>query len=294
MFLHHVSREISPYCHEALPPEEAARVSAHLEKCQRCRREHANTASTVELLGYLKRIPAPPSLWDDIERRRSRPPPSPLVDPSASAWLQRRGGSIAAVVALLLGIAALGILRFAKESPDRTGTAVELDLGAYLRPVQAALPSSSHRELSRAAPGFDARERDDALLAGGVTSTADTSPLPGYHLQTQHIGNAGAYRVVQLIYGNGTEAFAVFVAPALVSFRFGSESAIETVVQGIRCVKVDCPKQETYAFQEGRHRYVLVSKSLDPARAATVMRYFIGAYQREVDNDARQTRIFVR
>ena len=58
------------------------------------------------------------------------------------------------------------------------------------------------------------------------------------------------------------------------------------------CAKVDCPKQETYAFHEDNYQYVLVSKSLDPARAATVMRYFIGAHQKEVDNDARQTSVF--
>jgi hypothetical protein len=211
-----------------------------------------------------------------------------------SAWLQWRRGSAAAVSGLLLVVAALGILRFATESPDRTGTAVELDLGSYLRPVQAASPGAGARELSLAAPGFDVSERDHTLLAGGLTSTADTSPLPGYRLQAQHIGNAGTHRVVQLIYGNGTEAFAVFVAPELVNFRFGSESEIETEVQGIRCLKVDCPKQETYAFKEGRLRYVLVSKSLDPARAAAVMRHFIVEHRREVDNDGRQTRNFVR
>jgi Putative zinc-finger len=294
MFLNHVSRKISSYCHNALPPEEAARVSAHLEQCQRCRRWHAKTASIVELLGYLERIRAPVLLWDDIERRRSRPAPLPVPQTSTSAWLQRRRGPIAAVAALLMGMAALETLRVTQESPGRAGISDELDLGSYLHPVQAALPAASYRVLARAAPGFDSRERDDALPASGLRSVPDASPLAGYHLQAQHIGSVGAHRVVQLIYGNGNEAFSVFVAPAAVRFRFGSQDAFDTVVQGIRCVKVDCPKQQTYAFQEGSYQWVLVSKSLDPARAAIVMRYFIAAHQREVDNDARQTRNFVR
>jgi hypothetical protein len=289
MFLNHVSRKISSYCHDALPPEETVRVSAHLEQCQRCRRRHAKTASIVELLGHLERIRAPALLWDDIERRRSRP----ASETSASTWLQRRRGPIAAVAALMVGIAALETLRVTQESPGGAGISDELDLGAYLRPVQAALPAASYGELARAAPGFD-RERPDTLPASGLRSVPDASPLAGYHLRSQHIGSAGVHRVVQLIYDNGSEAFSVFVAPAPVRFRFGSESAFDTVVQGIRCAKIDCLKQQTYAFHEGNYQYVLVSKSLDPARAATVMRYFIGAHQKEVDNDARQTRVFVR
>lgn len=294
MFLNHVSSKISSYCHGALPPEEAARVSAHLEQCQRCRRRHAKTASIVELLGYLERIRAPVLLWDDIEMRRRRPAPLPVPETSTSAWLLRRRGPIAAVAALLVAMAALETLRVTNESPGGAGIFDELDLGAYLHPVQAASPAASYRALARAAPGFDSRERDDPLLASGLRSVPDASPLPGYHLQAQHIGSVGAHRVVQLIYGNGSEAFSVFVAPASVRFRFGSQSAFDTVVQGIRCVKVDCPMQQTYAFHEGNYQWVLVSKSLDQARAAIVMRYFIATHQREVDNDARQTRIFVR
>src|SRR5262245_15420404 len=111
MFLNHVSRKISSYCHDALPPEETVRVSAHLEQCQRCRRQHARTAAIVELLGYLEQIRAPALLWDDIERQRSRPASPPVSETSTSTWLQRRRGPIAAVAALMMGIAALETLR---------------------------------------------------------------------------------------------------------------------------------------------------------------------------------------
>jgi hypothetical protein len=284
MLSNHVSRKISSYCHDALPPDEAARVSAHLERCQRCRRQHETTASVVELLGHLDRIRAPALTWDDIEKRRSRPAP----ETSASMWLQRRRGPIAAVAALMVGIAALETLRVAQESPGGAGISDELDLGAYLHPVQAALPGAGYRELTRAAPGFAQRERDDSLPASELRSVPDASPLAGYQLRAQHVGSVGAQRVVQLIYDNGSDAFSVFVAPARVRFRFGSNDAFNTVVQGIQCSKVDCPKQQTYAFHEGNYQWVLVSKSLDPARAAIVMRYFINAHQRELDNDARR------
>src|SRR5262245_49411507 len=114
MFLNHVSRKISSYCHDALPPEETVRVSAHLEQCQRCRRQHARTAAIVELLGYLEQIRAPALLWDDIEMRRSRAAPAAAT--GAYTWFHRRRGPIAAVAALMVGIAALETLRVTQES----------------------------------------------------------------------------------------------------------------------------------------------------------------------------------
>ena len=84
--------------------------------------------------------------------------------------------------------------------------------------------------------------------------------------------------MAQLVYGNGQEAFSVFVAPRKVTFGYGNEVPVDKILDGIVCQKVDCPKQQTYAFGDKEFSCVLVSKSFGAEQAAAVMRYFISAH----------------
>ena len=66
MFSNHVSKQLSAYCHDELPAEEATRVAAHLRDCARCREEHALIQRGVALAQQLSREQAPASLWSEI------------------------------------------------------------------------------------------------------------------------------------------------------------------------------------------------------------------------------------
>lgn len=67
MFSKHVSRLTSAYYHDELPPEQSRRVAEHLSGCLRCRAEFEEVRFGARLATQLPLIPAPESLWREIE-----------------------------------------------------------------------------------------------------------------------------------------------------------------------------------------------------------------------------------
>src|SRR5713101_6594455 len=67
MFNQHVTRKLSAYCHGELTPEEARRVDEHLQRCERCRKEHDEIKFGVELAECLPARSAPEGMWSEIE-----------------------------------------------------------------------------------------------------------------------------------------------------------------------------------------------------------------------------------
>jgi hypothetical protein len=72
MFGKHVSNLTSAYCHDELPPEKSQRVAEHLISCLRCRAEFEEIKFGVKLAEQLPLVPAPDSLWGEIERALDR------------------------------------------------------------------------------------------------------------------------------------------------------------------------------------------------------------------------------
>ena len=67
MFSKHVSSLNSAYYHDELPPEQSRRVAEHLIRCHRCRAEFEEVRFGAKLAAQLPLIPAPDSLWREIE-----------------------------------------------------------------------------------------------------------------------------------------------------------------------------------------------------------------------------------
>lgn len=67
MFARHFGKHLSAYAHGELEPEEAARVSAHLDACAACRSEFAEVKLGIRLAESLPSVNAPAHLWDGIE-----------------------------------------------------------------------------------------------------------------------------------------------------------------------------------------------------------------------------------
>jgi FecR protein len=67
MFARHVSNLTSAYYHDELLPEQSRRVAEHLIGCLRCRAEFEEVRFGARLAAQLPLIPAPDSLWREIE-----------------------------------------------------------------------------------------------------------------------------------------------------------------------------------------------------------------------------------
>lgn len=280
MFWSHVDRDLSAYCEGELSAPSARRVAAHLERCGRCRREYEEVRLGIAFATQMTRLKAPDSVWDEIQskldaRAQAGSVKFPVGRLAFGAW--KPAAAVAA--ALLVALAVVLTWRSAPPQPEVAAPPVYLDLGEYLRPMQAASVESSREAILKAPPRFAPQELKETLRAAGLRE-ARISALPEFRVAAYRAARVDGAEVIQLVYARDDEAFSVFVAPERVRFGFGKERAFETVVGGIQCQKVDCPKQKTYAFGEGGFHCVLVSKSLDLERAVAVMEHFMAAHRR--------------
>ncbi len=67
MFAKHVTKDLSAYCHGELSPQDSRRVAEHLIGCRQCRAEFEEIKLGVKFAEHLPEIPAPDSLWNDLE-----------------------------------------------------------------------------------------------------------------------------------------------------------------------------------------------------------------------------------
>jgi hypothetical protein len=95
----HPSRWIPAYCDGQLPPKKARTIAAHLERCERCRRECDEVRFAAALLREMRIEPAPDDLWTAIERHLGERETS-----SSSRWSFRRPlVAVGALLVLLIG-----------------------------------------------------------------------------------------------------------------------------------------------------------------------------------------------
>jgi mono/diheme cytochrome c family protein len=292
----HVTKQLSAYCNGELPAAEARRVEAHVAQCARCRAELEEVRLGVALASQLEPVAAPESLWPRVEAELDRAEDAQPARTTRLAWLDwRAAGAVAAVLLLGVWLAARWMAGGSTPPPPEQPTVartperpaaqpVLYDLGAYLRPVQAANEAASFQRVASAPPGFVERKRDESFSLAWLNRLINGSnePLPGYALQSSRTGAADGAPIVQLVYAKGHDrAFSVFIAPRRVEFKFGKEYAYEAEVGGIACRRVDCPMQRTFEFGEGGFKCVLVTKWIADEDAARVMRFFLDAYREQ-------------
>jgi hypothetical protein len=73
MFSKHVSSELSAYCQGELSAAEARRVAEHLIGCNDCRPEYEEIKLGVKLAEQLPHLPAPDTLWADLQAQLNGP-----------------------------------------------------------------------------------------------------------------------------------------------------------------------------------------------------------------------------
>jgi hypothetical protein len=117
MFKKHVIKQLSAYCNDELPSDEARRVGEHLLVCKRCRKEHDEVKLGVQLAQQLPLLAAPGELWDEIEtalNSRSRKPvfqPRALRPSLALSWVR-----VASFAAMILVAVTIGVIWSSRET----------------------------------------------------------------------------------------------------------------------------------------------------------------------------------
>jgi hypothetical protein len=110
MFAKHVSKQLSGYCHDELSTEESRQVAEHLIGCNRCRLEFEQVKFGVSLAEQLPLVPAPDSLWQEVEALINRPI-LPKKRWNAISFVTQPRFAIPALVAVVLVVGLVALRR---------------------------------------------------------------------------------------------------------------------------------------------------------------------------------------
>lgn len=121
MFSKHVSSLTSAYYHDELLPEQSRRVAEHLIGCLRCRAEFEEVRFGAKLAAQLPLVPAPDSIWHEIEVAldRNRAAQSIRRDRRVNLFLQPR---FALAALALVGLVVLFATMFLNRTPKSAGS----------------------------------------------------------------------------------------------------------------------------------------------------------------------------
>lgn len=118
MFIKHVAKQLSAYCHGELGAEESRRVAQHLLVCERCRKEYDEIKLGVHLAERIPQVSAPADMWGEIEALLDAELPKPVPESKrrrfAFAFSPYR---VAAVSAALVVAIITGVLYFRNYGP---------------------------------------------------------------------------------------------------------------------------------------------------------------------------------
>ena len=119
MFLKHVTKNLSAYCHGEVSAEESRRIAEHLIGCNRCRGQFEEIKLGVKLAERLPQLAAPDSLWLDLQSRLVRETNQSRIESSKQSRFSFKlwQPGLAGVAAGLLLSAVLGAwLFYSRES----------------------------------------------------------------------------------------------------------------------------------------------------------------------------------
>src|SRR3954451_16127821 len=96
MFLNHVTKDISAYCHGELSHEQSKQFAEHIIACAKCRAKFEEVKLGIRLAEQLPQLTAPDYLWDELEPRLAA-----SAVPSSSVWSWKLKAAAAAVLLLI-------------------------------------------------------------------------------------------------------------------------------------------------------------------------------------------------
>src|SRR4051812_34345833 len=73
MFVSHVTKDISAYCHGELSTEESKQFAEHIIACPKCRAKFEEVKLGIKLAEQLPQLSAPDHLWRELEPLLAKP-----------------------------------------------------------------------------------------------------------------------------------------------------------------------------------------------------------------------------
>lgn len=210
------------------------------------RRHHIPPELLVRRLESTRwRVAAPDSIWPVIAARIRT---GETLARARRSWFQPH-------LALVIPACIVGFLVLRAEwwRPRQAATKPTLEVGRYLSDLERSDSGPSQENLRNDFGEFTMFDRTVALKETGLGPEVGS-----YRLVDERISRSSP-RVVQLVYDSGSDIFAVFVAPRSTFVNFGDYRLSAADVGGIRCRRVECPRQDVY-FAEGDQQYVFVRR----------------------------------
>ena len=109
MFLRHVTKDISAYCHGELSSEQSKQFAEHLIACAQCRAKFEEVKLGIRFAEQLPRLSAPDQLWSELEPLLAKQKTN-VARPSAF-WTWQSKVAAAAVLLLVGSLGAFWIYR---------------------------------------------------------------------------------------------------------------------------------------------------------------------------------------
>jgi hypothetical protein len=225
---HTIGDLLGAYALDALDPDEAELVAAHLTGCPRCAQEVDEHRQTIGLLAAGGAGEAPTGVWDAIAARiegsspaaGSRPPMPVLLSRSRrrSGWQQPSrwlGAAAAAAAAVVIGAGIVQIAHLDHRVSQLTAAARES--GGFQGAAAALVdPSARHLVLTATRPAAKPLGELVILPSGSAYLIAsDMAPLP----------DTSTYQLWAVIHGRAISVGVLGAHPAAVAFSVDPEAA---------------------------------------------------------------------
>lgn len=112
MFLRHVTKDISAYCHGELSSEQSKQFAEHLISCAKCRTKFEEVKLGIKLAEQLPQLAAPDHLWSELEPLLARQTASETR--SSVTWMWQSKVAAAAVLLLVASAGVFWIYKFTR------------------------------------------------------------------------------------------------------------------------------------------------------------------------------------
>jgi hypothetical protein len=113
MFLRHVTKDISAYCHGELSSEQSKQFAEHLISCAKCRAKFEEVKLGIRFAEQLPRLSAPDHLWRELEPLLAKQTTNVATAPVFWTWQSK-----VAAAAVLLLMSSLGAFWIYKNRPS--------------------------------------------------------------------------------------------------------------------------------------------------------------------------------
>ncbi len=290
-FCFHISRRLPDYCEGEAPPDERARIAAHLGECADCRERSRQIRQRIDLMRQLPLLDPPDQLWDAVASDLSA---SEWPEPVREAFSGRRLGFSQRRLLRPVAIAAtLFIIATALLLAGRSGLLPgahkgELNLAGYLDLVGTIAAAEPALREFPAAPGFTEVSWPEAAAAAGFPVIAPAVLPGGYKLTAVRLYNLVGLRALQFKYRSEQGGLCVFQLPSGSKLSFGEQSSEQCLLGGLYCQRTSARNCVAYRFVLGETQCALVMRQTDPAVVDALIQAFNAASQSDKKQEAPQ------